>query len=133
MRAAASVWYDDISGSVVIASRSERNAYRTPVIFLNSDERVERSGYEHYSNHQETLRQLTAHGDTLMREVIIPTEEIHAIDQEFIESIRKRATRLAELHPEAAEALLGYVKNQELESHIIETMLTGAVWLLGRA
>lgn len=101
--------------------------------FLNADERVERPGYEHYATHQETLRQLTAHGDTLLREVIIPAEEIHAIDQKFIGSIGKRAAELAELYPEATDTLLGYVKNQELESQTIETMLTGAVWLLKRA
>ena len=101
--------------------------------FLSTDEKVERPGYEHYASHEETLRQLTACGDNLLHETIIPVEEIKAIDKEFIESMGKRATKLAELHPDAADALTGYLKNQELESQIIETMLTGAVWLLGRA
>jgi len=100
--------------------------------FLSTDEKVERPGYEHYVRHEETLQQLTAYGDSLLHETIIPVEEIKAIDQEFIESIGKRATKLAELHSDFADALTGYLKNQELESQIIETMLTGAVWLLQR-
>jgi cyclopropane fatty-acyl-phospholipid synthase-like methyltransferase len=100
--------------------------------YLAGNEKVDRSGYEHYVGHEETLQQLTAHGDTLLREVTQSQDYLKSLNSRFLESIRKRVEKLSKKHPEAADILRGYVKDQELESEIIETMLTGAVWLLQR-
>jgi cyclopropane fatty-acyl-phospholipid synthase-like methyltransferase len=101
--------------------------------YLAGDEKVDRPGYEHYAGHEETLQQLTSHGDTLLREETLSQEYLRAVDSRYVESVRKRAQKLAKKHPEAADMLSGYVKDQELESEIIETKLVGAVWLLQRA
>jgi|GEM_PF-6892374 len=101
--------------------------------FLAEPKKIESPGYEHYATHEETLRQLTAHGDALLREVIIPVEDMKALNRYYTELIRRRAEKLAELHPAAADSLLGYVEKQERESEILETAVTGAVWLLQRA
>lgn len=56
-----------------------------------------------------------------------------ALNRKATGLIRNRAEKLAELHPEAADSLLGYVGKQERESEIMETTVTSAVWLLQRA
>jgi hypothetical protein len=50
----------------------------------------------------------------------------------YTELIRRRAEKLAKLHPEVADSLYGYVEKQEHESEIMETTVTSAVWLLQR-
>ena len=102
-------------------------------VFLADPDKVESPWYEHCATHQETLRQLTAHGDALLREVIIPVEDVKALNRKSTELIRKRAEKLAELNPEAADSLFWYVEKQERESEIMETTAASAVWLLQRA
>lgn len=101
--------------------------------FLAGTTRIEMPGYEHYASHKETLRQLTAHGDNLLRETVIPPEEIKAYNRKNTDLIRQRAENLAQHYPEAADSLFSFVEQQEHESEILETAITGAVWLLQRA
>lgn len=101
--------------------------------FLADPEKVESPWYEHCATHQETLRRLTANGDILLREVIIPTDDVKALNRKSTELIRRRVEKLAKLHPEAADSLFWYVEKQERESEIMETAVTSAVWLLQRA
>ena len=102
-------------------------------VFLADPDKVESPWYEHCATHQETLRRLTAYGDALLREVIIPTEDVKALNRKYTELIRRRAEKLAELNPEAADSLFWYVEKQERESEIMETTVTCAVWLLQQA
>ena len=101
-------------------------------VFLADPEKVESPWYEHCATHQESLRRLTAHGDALLHEVIIPTEDVKALNRKYTELIRRRAEKLAKLHPEAADSFLWYVEKQERESDIMETTMISAVWLLQR-
>ena len=98
--------------------------------FLTDPGEVESPWYEHCATHEETLSWLTAHGDDLLREVIISTEDVKALNCEYTELMRRRAEKLAKLHPEAADSLYGYVEKQERESEIMERTVTSAVWLL---
>ncbi len=100
--------------------------------FLTDPGKVESPWFENCATHEETLSRMTAHGDTLLREVIIPTEDVKALNCKYTELIRRRAEKLAKLHPEAADSLYGYVEKQERESEIMETTVTSAVWLLQR-
>ena len=100
--------------------------------FLNDAGKVESPWHEHCAAHQESLRRLTAHGDTLLREVIIPTEDVKALNSKYTELMRKRAEKLAKLHPQYADSFYGYVQKQERESEIMESIMTVAVWLLQR-
>ncbi len=100
--------------------------------FLNDSGKVESLWHEHCAAHQETLRRLTAHGDVLLHEVTIPTEDVKALNCKYTELIRRRAEKLAQLNPEAADSLYGYVEKQEREAEIMETTVTSAVWLLQR-
>ncbi len=101
-------------------------------VFLADPDKVESPWYEHCATHQETLRQLTAHGDALLREVLVPAEDVKALNRKYTELIRSRAEKLAELHPEAADSLFWYVEKQERESEIMDSTVTSAVWLLQR-
>lgn len=100
--------------------------------FLSSEEKIKRPGYEHYVSHDETLRQLTAHGDALLREIIVPTEEMQKYNKRSTELIRQAAKGLSNRHPELAEAFTEYVEGQEQECEILETRITGTIWLLKR-
>lgn len=100
--------------------------------FLAETARSEISGYEHYACHKATLQRLASHGDKLLREIIIPAEEIEAHNVRNTELIRKRAENLAQRHPEAAKSLFQYVERQEHECAILEKEIVGAVWLLQR-
>lgn len=102
-------------------------------VFITYPNRIDSPWYEYRANHEETLRQLTTHGDALLREVIIPTGDVKAFNRQCTERIRKRAEKLAKLHPAAADSLFWYVEKQERESEIMETTVTSAVWLLQRS
>jgi len=101
--------------------------------FLTNPEKVESPWYEHCATYQESLRRLTAHGDALLREVLVPAEDVKTLNRKSTELIRSRAEKLAGLHPEAADSLFWYVEKQERESEIMERTVTSAVWLLQRA
>ncbi len=100
--------------------------------FLAEDKKLERQGYEHYVAHEEAVEQLTAHGDSLIREAIVPSGEMKADNRRNTELIRRRAQALARRHPQAADFLRWYVAQQERESESLETAVTGAIWLLRR-
>ncbi len=101
--------------------------------FLTQSESVDRPGYGHYSSRAETLRRLTAHGDTLLEEKVYTVEETRAINLDYIHHISRRAGGLVQRHPKAAQALRAYIANQESECEFIDREITGAVWLLQRA
>jgi hypothetical protein len=65
--------------------------------------------------------------------VIIPAGDVKALNRQATEGIRKRAEKLAKLHPAAAGSLFWYVEKQERGREITETAATSAVWLLQRA
>lgn len=101
--------------------------------FLAEDASIDRPGYEHYVGHDETVRRLTAHGETLLREVLVPAEQMETYNRETTSRIRRRAVRLAEQRPEVREPVLEYVEQQEKECAALETGFVGATWLLQRA
>lgn len=88
--------------------------------------------YQGYAGHEETLRRLAAHGDRLLKEIIIPVSEVRETNRRNTGRIRERAVKLARRHPEDRELILNYVQAQETESARLETALMCAVWLLQR-
>jgi hypothetical protein len=101
--------------------------------FLAGTERIRQPGYESYVLHKETLTLLTAHGDEILREVIIPVDDIREVNQRQTALIRKRAERLSRRYPDAADSLAQYVERQERECALLEADVVGAVWLLRRS
>jgi len=100
--------------------------------FLKESNKLDRAGYEHYAPHDETLKQLTSHGDTLLREIIYTDEETRDLNNRYLELIRPRAEKLIKNHPESADSVSSYIKNQEKECEIIDKYVAGAIWLLQR-
>jgi SAM-dependent methyltransferase len=88
--------------------------------------------YEGYSHHKEAIRQLTVHGDKLLKEYIPPRDEVARVNESNTILIRRRAEELARKHPEAANLLQSYVRQQEQESHLALSSVVWAIWLLQR-
>jgi 2-polyprenyl-3-methyl-5-hydroxy-6-metoxy-1,4-benzoquinol methylase len=85
---------------------------------------------KNYFSHEKALTQLTAFGDKIITEVIIPKEEIHQYNMQTTELIRKRAQILASYYPHLSDSFYTYVLNQIEECKIIENKLISAIWLL---
>jgi len=98
--------------------------------YLAGPERPARNGWGHYVSYEETLEQLSAHGDDLLQEVRIPAEDMRAMDQRYLEAITRRAREIAARHPELAAALASHVEWQRVEGEAWETWVESAVWLL---
>ena len=100
--------------------------------FLSDGERSGHAGFEHYAPHGESTRRLRAHGDDVLREVVIPVEEQSRRDQRYAEQIRSRAEELCVRFPGAASSFRAYVERQESENSALEAEIVGALWLLRR-
>ncbi|NNG17379.1 MAG: methyltransferase domain-containing protein [Gemmatimonadales bacterium] len=100
--------------------------------FLAGTERIPEPGYETYVPHDETLTLLTAHGDEILREVIVAVDDIREVNRLQTALIRKRAEGLSRQHPDAAASIAQYVERQDRECTLLETEVVGAVWLLQR-
>ena len=101
--------------------------------FLAGTDRIPEPGYENYVPHAETLRLLTAHGDEIRCEMIVPVDTIRSINLRQTALIRNRAEKLARRHPDASGLLAEYVERQEAECERLETEVVGAVWLIQRS
>lgn len=88
------------------------------------------AGYESYSDHETTVRQLTSHGDRLLREHILSPDDVVREYRMQLEFIRRRAEKLSQQHPEAAPLLASYLERQEREDELATRTVLNAVWLL---
>jgi cyclopropane fatty-acyl-phospholipid synthase-like methyltransferase len=89
------------------------------------------NGFEHYRSAAETVQQLTAWGDTLVK-AVVALESAAAEDDEDAAAIRRRAIDLAARYPEHREKLLAFADYQaQANTHIAEN-LVDAVWVLQR-
>lgn len=98
--------------------------------FAREDEEIDFMGYGYVATHDECVRQLTAHGDRLVHEVIVPIEEVIAHNQLNNEAIARRAAELTNQFPEKAEIFADFVQREKDECKIIEAHTEEAIWLL---
>lgn len=91
------------------------------------------SGYEYYEPHAETLRQLTAHGDSLVRETLVPRQKIARQTMIEMEILRRNARRIAETEPRHGALIDAFLAGQEGEYEFINCATREGVWLLQRA
>jgi SAM-dependent methyltransferase len=89
-------------------------------------------GYEHYRPREIAVAELTAHGDTLEREIPVPRADVAAFNTRCTAFIETRARELARRHPTAAPAILAYAREQKAWSAAAEAMVT-AIWVIRRA
>jgi cyclopropane fatty-acyl-phospholipid synthase-like methyltransferase len=85
--------------------------------------------YDEYVSHEETLRRLESHGDTIAREIIEQDTE----EEDEGALIRRRALTLAEKHPELADAFRQFADDQERAYAYIAEHLVAAIWVVRRA
>ncbi len=90
-------------------------------------------GYGYYERHDDTLRQLTAHGDVMVREILISSEEFAEQSRRDLENLRRVVQRLSQTHPEHREQLKQFLASQETEYAFLNKHTTEAIWLLRRA
>jgi cyclopropane fatty-acyl-phospholipid synthase-like methyltransferase len=90
-------------------------------------------GYGYYERHDEALHQLTAHGDVMVREILISSEEFTEQNLRDLESIRRGVQRLSQTHVQHREQLKQFLASQETEYTFLNKHTTEAVWLLRRA
>jgi 2-polyprenyl-3-methyl-5-hydroxy-6-metoxy-1,4-benzoquinol methylase len=100
---------------------------------LREPGRVEFPGYGNVATHAETVRQLTRHGDELIRERRTSLAEMQAQDRRFTAAIERRATELAARYPEHAAAFRAFVDKELRECELLESALECATWMLRRA
>ena len=98
--------------------------------FLPTDAPIDYPGYETYLTYDETILALTYHGDTILREKIIPFEKIIEMDERYTNLFTKRAREVISKHPELTDAVQQFLKNEETECALIEKDVVSAVWLL---
>lgn len=98
--------------------------------YLKNKSSITNPDYAIMKQHKETVRLLTSHGDKIIAEVEIPTEETIAINKRYTRLIKNRAEELSVNYPEKKELLMNYVKKQEDECEIINNEITGCVWCL---
>ncbi len=89
-------------------------------------------GYEYYRLHDQVIREITAAGDLLVREILVPTEKLKRQNLHDLRSLHKRAGQLARAHPQHIECLQQFLASQEAEYAFLEKATVEAVWLLNR-
>jgi cyclopropane fatty-acyl-phospholipid synthase-like methyltransferase len=98
--------------------------------FIKGDHRVERPGYGHYASYDQTIAQLTEHGDRLIQEQILSDEYSNSINYGYLDAIKKRGQELINRRPHADKLITEYIDNQEVECEFLDRHLSGAIWLL---
>lgn len=88
-----------------------------------------RKGYQHYRNHEDSIRELTAYNDLLVWEESTTdfSLEINAL---YMQVIEKRGKELVEQHPELKKDIEDYIRLQAEECEVIKNEIEGALWLI---
>ena len=98
--------------------------------FRVTSKEISRPGYDHYVFYEETISQLTSHGDIILSEKIVPFEDVKSKHQRETELIARRVEILAREHPELAGSFFDYLELQKQECEILERDIAWAIWLL---
>ena len=101
--------------------------------FLLEAEATAREGFEYYRNHDDTIAQLTAHGDRLVRELVADPVTLAALNEDLDVIVTRDTLELAERRPELRERLELFLEAERAEGDFLEEHTSEAVWLLERA
>lgn len=97
--------------------------------YLKTKSSVNRKGYAHYKDYQETVNDLLSFKDQLIEEVNT-TEKSIRINYEYLSSIEKRAAELMIRNNEIKSRIEKYIKLQREECDFLKEEVEGAVWLI---
>ncbi len=101
--------------------------------FKKTDIEINLPGYEHYVSYEETIRQLTAHGDKIIQEKVFSRDEIKLVNDKNTELISNRVTDLAEKHPKLAKKFYELLEMEKQECQILENDIPGAMWMIQKS
>ncbi|MFO7892045.1 MAG: class I SAM-dependent methyltransferase [bacterium] len=97
--------------------------------YLRGKSTLDRKGYEHYRNHEETVRELTRSGDHLVRE-INTTDISRKINDKYLNLIKKRGVELVDKHPDLKENIRSFIQYQSEDCYLINNQIEGALWVV---
>lgn len=124
-----------ILGSIKDTVYSLKNQVRANGFMLIDDghfkegHEIERSGYEHYKDHENTIKELTRYGDHLIEE-IDTTEVSKRINEEYLKAITVRGEQLMETLPDLRQTIQNYIDLQKEECEYIDQHINGALYTL---
>lgn len=98
--------------------------------FVKPGGQNDRHHYRHLRSCEETRRLLTAHGDRIAAELFYSDDETRAINEEYLEAMRRRQLEVTVRYPHIAEAVASFIAEQEFEVEYIAANITGALWLI---
>lgn len=100
--------------------------------YLKKRDILNRKGYAHYRNYENTVKELTSFNDDLISE--ISTAELSKkINDEYLEVIDRRCTELIAQHPQLEKELEKYINLQKEECEILDKELEGMIWVLQKS
>lgn len=97
--------------------------------YLKGTNPIQRTGYEHYLQYQDTVDELQLWGDQLIDERSTEKES-RRINDEYLETLRQSQKDFNIKYPDMTSALNRYIKTQKEECEILDKYICGAVWLL---
>ena len=101
--------------------------------FARGNEKIDFVGYGYIAAHDECIEQLTAHGDRLVHESIVPIDDVIAQNEYNNEAIARRAAELTKRYPDKAKVFANFVQREKDECVVIETRLVAAIWILQKS
>ncbi|MBI5021316.1 MAG: class I SAM-dependent methyltransferase [Ignavibacteriales bacterium] len=97
--------------------------------YLKKDNHLDRKGYGHYKNYDNTIQELTYFGDRIINQ--IDTSEVSKnINREYLDLIKRRGEELTSKHGELKKDIDGYIQLQAEECDVLETDIKGELWVI---
>jgi cyclopropane fatty-acyl-phospholipid synthase-like methyltransferase len=97
--------------------------------YLKKSNHLNRKGYGHYKNYDDTIRELTFFGDRIINQV--DTSEVSKnINREYIDLIKRRGEELISKHHELKKDIDDYIRLQAEECDVLENEIEGALWVI---
>jgi len=100
--------------------------------FLKSTHVPAGSGHETCKTLEITGLELSALGDRLVQMETIPEDEVNAINDLYIHTLKHNKEEILRVHPEYEQMINDFIRSQEEECKYVEQNLGRAIWLLER-
>ncbi len=97
--------------------------------FLKKDDSLNRKGYEHCKNYNDTVRELTHFGDQIVDQINTSATS-NKINKEYHTLITKRGEELISKHKELEKDIRDYILLQEEECNVLENEIEGVLWVI---
>lgn len=99
----------------------------------SGDDDVAVPGYGHMLGRQAAIAGVTAFGDRLLGERLIPPEDLAAQNRAILDVIEARADTLATRSPQYASALAAHVAQQRAACEVLDNHVRRVTWVIERA